>query len=282
MRGRLLAGGAVAVALALQVVSGPWLARTTAGRDGEDALLYLPNGQHLQVLSLGRQALLADAIYLWAIQYYSNYEREDRYRYVRHVFGDVIAELDPQYIDPYWIGALILTTEARDLDAGLELLERGMAANPDEWILPYLAGWECYNFGAYERAQDYFDRAAVVPGAPPVVLRLRAGMVSKAGDLQGAIRMWREVLEDPRSDEASRAIARRRIRDLTVRADVEQLESVVARFRNRNGRPPRSLDELVRTGYLPFVPTDPDGRPYRLDPDSGRVASGAARLLGDR
>src|SRR3972149_5776995 len=66
-------------------------------------LLYLPNGKYLRAVSLGHPGLMADLFYLWAIQYYSDYERGDRYRYVEHVFGSVIGELDPHYVDPYWL-----------------------------------------------------------------------------------------------------------------------------------------------------------------------------------
>ena len=90
---------------------------------GSKDLLYMPNGKYLKAISLGHAPLVADFVYLWAIQYYSDYDRGDRYRYVEHVFGDVIGELDPGYTDPYWLGALILTTEAQDLEAGLRLLE---------------------------------------------------------------------------------------------------------------------------------------------------------------
>ena len=117
-----------------------------AGRGNKD-LLYMPNGKYLKAISLGHAPLLADFVYLWAIQYYSDYTQADRYRYVEHVFGDVIAELDPGYIDPYWLGAVILTTEGKDEEAGLRLLDRGFEKNPSAWILPFLAGWECERFG---------------------------------------------------------------------------------------------------------------------------------------
>ena len=76
---------------------------------GEQQLLYLPSGQYLRVASLGHPSVVADFVYLWAIQYYSNYEREDRFRYVEHIFGSVIPELDPRYMDTYSLGTLILT-----------------------------------------------------------------------------------------------------------------------------------------------------------------------------
>lgn len=143
------------------------LADIDAATSGSKDLLYMPNGKYLKAISLGHAPLLADFVYLWAIQYYSDYNQADRYRYVEHVFGDVIAELDPGYIDPYWLGALILTTEGKDEEAGLRLLDRGFEENPSEWILPFLAGWECERFGQFDRAAAYFDRAAKVPGAPP-------------------------------------------------------------------------------------------------------------------
>lgn len=276
---RLAVAAILLVACTVQILSGERLERLLGDRDDTERLLYLPNGKYLRALSMGQSALLADAIYLWAIQYYADYGREDRYLLVEHIFGDVIAGLDPQYVDAYWIGALILTTEARDLDAGLRLLDQGMAANPDKWILPYLAGWECHSFGRYEQAAEYFDRAAAVPDAPAVVLRLRAGMTAEAGDLEEAYRLWLEVLEDPRSDPASIAVAERRVRDLRVRIELAQLQSIVDAFRNRYGRAPRSIEELVGNGYLAEVPLDPSGEPYAIE--DGRPIS-SMRLLGGK
>ena len=61
----------------------------------------------------------------------AHYEPEGRYRYVEHVFDRVITELDPRYIDAYWLGSLILILEGEDLDAGLRLLSKGAEHNPD-------------------------------------------------------------------------------------------------------------------------------------------------------
>lgn len=246
----------------------------------EAAMLYLPNGSFLEAASLGQTSLAASAIYLWAIQYYSDYDRVDRYRWVEHVFRDVIARLDPRYVDPYWIGALILSVEAHDLDGALRLLDDGIHNNPENWILPYLAGWECERAGQHKRAAEYFDLAASVPGAPPKMLRLRAGMMTRAGDLEEALRRWRDVLDDPRSDESSRAIASRQIRDLTIRVDLAAIDEAVEAYRRAHGSPPRRLTDLVRAGLLAEVPLDPDGDPYDLDATSGRATTRASRVLG--
>ncbi len=278
---RLIVVLIVTLAVTVSVISGARLERMRSDERPGQELLYLPNGKYLRVASLGQAPLLADMLYLWAIQFYSNYEREDRFLYVEHVFGEVIAELDPHYVDPYMLGAMILAVEAGDLEAALRLLDRGFANNPHEWWLPFQAGWECYHAGRYKRAREYFDTAADVPGAPPIARRMIAGMAFKEGEMRLAIRLWREVLENPDSDEHSIGVARRQIDRLSVAADVQELQQAVDRFRNENLRFPRSLAEMLSSSYIDRLPRDPNGRSYHYDPRTGRVSSARERILGD-
>lgn len=247
---------------------------------GEKPLLYLPNGKYLKVASLGHSGLAADLVYLWAIQYYSDYERQDRFTYVEHVFGKVIPELDPNYLDPYSLGALIMIVEKKDLEAGLALLEQGIRANPDKWVLPYLAAWECYHHGEYKRAAAFMDIAIANPDAPDYLQRNQAGFVEMSGDLHASYRMWREIYEDPESDDHAKGVAERQMRDLHVRIDLENLNSALETFRGRYGRPPGSLDALVRAGLLDYLPLDPDGNPYPYDSFTGKVLRSSGQVLG--
>ncbi len=250
------------------------------GTSADEELLYLPNGKHLKIMSLGHANLLADGIYLWAIQYYSNYERKQRQRYVEHIFGDVITELDPRYVDAYWLGALIMIVENHDLEAGLRLLEKGIERNPEQWILPYLAAWECFHGKQFSRAAAFFEQAAAIPGAPGVVRRMRAGMMTKVGSLREALALWRAILGDSASDSLSLVIAKRKIQELETRLDVETLQAAVDRFRKENGRYPSRLGELERRRYIRVLPLTSDGRPYRYDAETGTVSSKAGRMLG--
>ncbi|HEX4824905.1 MAG TPA: hypothetical protein VFV19_11405 [Candidatus Polarisedimenticolaceae bacterium] len=274
----VLAALFAASAILAATARGRLVALEDRGR-GSEELLYLPNGKYLRAVSLGHASTVADFVYLWAIQYYSDYDRADRYRYVKQVFGEVIGELDPAYTDPYWLGALILTTEAGDLEGGLALLDTGFAKDPSAWILPFLAGWECDRVGQYDRAARYFDRAAHAPGAPRELFRLEAGMTARGGKLRDALAQWRSVLDDPRNDEGARAIATRQIRTLTVRADIEDLDAAIASYRARSGAPPKRLSELVQAGFMTSIPLDPNGEPYVYDPSTGKVTSAAGRLL---
>src|SRR2546428_4356914 len=179
------------------------LAVTVQGRiEGErrsgsvHPLLYLPSGKHLTVMALVFDGLVADVLYLWSIQYYGNYDIRDRYDYLERIYDQVITELDPHYLDPYLIGALIMTTEARQPEMALRLLDKGVERNPDQWIIPFEAGFLCYDdVHGYRRAAGYFEKALRIPGVHPLARRLYAEMYNRAGDKRTSLPEWSEVYQ---------------------------------------------------------------------------------------
>ena len=94
------------------------------------SIIYIPSGKFLKYATFGYRALAADAIYLWAIQYFSTPTIDDRFDHLDHIFA-IINELDPRYQDPYEVGALIAVQEARNPAAAFAILDRGAANNPD-------------------------------------------------------------------------------------------------------------------------------------------------------
>jgi len=274
VRGRhALAAIGVLVPLAGAVWSGSRLGSAGLETPTAAQVLYLPSGRYLKVVSLGYSSVMADAIYIWSIQYYSNYGRADRFTYLEHIYGNVITELDPHYIDPYLIGSLIMSFEAHDNEMALRLLDKGIAANPDEWILPFEAGYTCYNsLHDYTRAAAYFERAMKIPGAPSAIRRMRAEMYNKMGDKRASLGYWKEVLGQADNDYV-RDVASRHVHDLTIEVDVEELSKAVAAYRARHGANPPSLTALEIGGFIRGEPVDPDGKPYRYDPSTGEVSS---------
>ena len=130
----------------------------------ESQALYLPSGKYLKITSFGFPED-ADLIYIWSIQYYSHQDAAERFKYLEHIYTNVISELDPLYVDPYLVGAMIMSMEANDDEMALWLLDKGIAANPDEWILAFNAGL-CYDrLKDYPRAVHYFELAVESPGA---------------------------------------------------------------------------------------------------------------------
>jgi len=251
----------------------------SASRPAGSHLLYLPSGKYLRAIAPGYRELLADVVYLWSIQYYSSYDAGDRYKYLDHVYSNVITELDPRYEDPYLIGALIMTMEAGDLEMGLRLLDKGIAANPSDWLLAFEAGFYCYDtLHDYPRAARYFERAMKVPGVHPLVARLRAEMYDRSGDRRASWKYWLEICQSG-SDEYTRQVACRHVHDLKIQIDVEELQSAVNAYAAARGANPPSLEALADAGFVERVPRDSEGSAYLYNRATGKVRTVAHPLL---
>jgi len=245
-------------------------------------LLYLPSGRSLKALTFGYEGLVADLIYIWSIQYYSNYQIQDRYEYLDQIYRRVIAELDPHFIDPYLVGSMIMSVEANRDDLALKLLDAGTRNNPREWILPFQAGFLCYNkLHDYACARDNFQRAQAIPGAPAPARRLFAEMYNRLGDKRTSLKYWAEI-HDTADSGYVRQVSWMHVHDLRLEVDLDDLNALVQRYRESHGSLPGSLRDLVRAGLLDAVPVDPDGNPYTLSPETGIVRSQARRLLQGR
>ncbi|MBN2199080.1 MAG: hypothetical protein JW747_04450 [Candidatus Aminicenantes bacterium] len=236
------------------------------------SLRFLPSGRTLKAVSLGYSSLLADVIYIWAIQYYSDPSIDDRFSRLDHIFG-VISDLDPKYSEPYLIGALIAAYEARDPGLALKVLDGAMEKNPDDWIYPFEAGhYAQMMMKDFPLAQDYYRRAMELPGAPDIAKRLYANALFRSEDFGSAWETWLEVYRTA-PDERIRKIASNHLYQVKAALDIRRIDEAVARFRDRFGRPPLSLEQLVRAGLLETLPRDLDDTPYVYDPETGETTT---------
>jgi tetratricopeptide (TPR) repeat protein len=216
-------------------------------------------------------------VYLWSIQYYGNYPGGVRYDYLLQIYDRVITELDPRFRDAYVLGAAILSVEAHRPEDAIRLLDKGMRANPEDWMLPFEAGFVAYHdLRDYNRAASYFAIAIARPGVHPVVRRFHAEMFHRAGDRDTSRRYWEEILRTADTDYL-RGVAARHVRDLTVEIDLANLRQAIEAYTRAHGSRPSELRDLVRGGELRALPVDPDGRPYAYDRDSGGVARSRGR-----
>lgn len=235
-------------------------------------VLYLPSGKYLEYASLGYSTVLADILYLWSIQYTTDVNTPDRFDKVEHMYR-VITDLDPRYPDPYQVGAMTMVYEMNNLPMAFRLLDRGIERIPDNWSIPMDAGFYAYMQGGdYDRAIRYFDTALARPGAPSLLLRLRADMYSRKGDRQTARDVWGEVYRTA-PDERTRRIAYNHYFDLTQDVDLESLRNAIAIYARSWGHHPASLERLVSDGFLRGLPRNLDDQEYRYDPRSGEVFS---------
>ncbi len=235
------------------------------------SIIYIPSGKFLKHATFGYSSLVADLVYLWAIQYYSTLTIVDRYQNLEHIFS-IIAELDPRYQDPYEVGALIAVYEARDLELAYKILDLGLAKNPGQWIFPFQAGHYAQMAKDYETAKKYYGKTMRIPGAPDIAKRLYAAAGFITMDLKTSWDTWREIHETS-PDERTKKIAEKHLYRVKSAMDIAILREAIAKFKERYRRNPEELEELVQARLLPSLPNDLDGKDYVYDKEKGEASA---------
>ena len=237
--------------------------RTAVAR--AEQLAYLPKGDYLKLAVLGYRQVVADLIWLQAVQHIGAKRDTQRgYSWTYHAV-DVLTDLDPTFVPPYQATGLFLGVLAGRQEEGLAILNKGSRHNPLIWQLPFLAGYISY----YERcdaaaAGEYFRVAAQVPGAPAYLPQLAARMTVESGDSTAALefldRFSRSV-----TDERLRESLLRRMKEIVQEQDLRFLEASIRRYRARYGQGPAKLEDLMLHGIISQLPEDPLGGHYEIE-----------------
>jgi len=234
------------------------------------SIIYIPSGKYLKYACFGHSSLLADLIYIWAIQYFSNYSVPERFQYLTHVFS-IISELDSGYLDPYQIGALIAIYDARDFDTAMDILEIGLKKNPEQWIFPWQAGhYAQMLLKDFELAKKYYQTAMEIEGSPPILKRLYANAVYELGDYHTAWENWLEIYNSS-DDERVKKIASNHLYRTKAAMDIQKIKDALKEYQGKFNRFPEKLTDLVTSGFIESVPQDLDGQDYVYESDTGEV-----------
>ncbi|KPK69721.1 hypothetical protein AMJ87_09990 [candidate division WOR_3 bacterium SM23_60] len=226
-------------------------------------LMYFPSGIAVRALSVGMYAPLADLIWLRFIQYYGEHRMTDeRFELMYHIL-DILTTLDTRFVYAYTLGGLMLTHDAERPDQAETLLRKGMLHNPDDWRYPWMHAFINYVFlKDYDVARTYFSLSSRKPGAPEMTKRWAAFVIyKKLGDLETALQLWRELYNATENPE-EKEIALVYITRIQMELDLKNMNQQIVRFTNDRGRVPVSLRELVTSGYLDSIPTEPHGERF--------------------
>ena len=176
--------------------------------------------------------------------------------------------LDPQFLEPYYYGALILPT--LDPDDAITLLNQGIAANPGEWRLYQHLGYIYWQRGDYNRASDVYAAGARIPGVPSWMMAMSARMKAEGGASQAAREMYTHLAEAS-GDPTVKQMVNAQLMRLDSLEERDQIRRVLADYTNRSGHCVTSWKEIsgpLRTAGLPIdasgSPLDPTNVPYRL------------------
>ena len=250
-----------------------------------ERILYLQSGKAADRLALSFDSVAADVYWIRAIQHFGrdskDLSRAKRFELLYPLL-DLTTTLDPQFLIAYRFGQFFLSMPAPTgpgrVDQAIALLEKGLKFNPDRWTLAHdLAFLHYFHTGDFNAAADWFTRAAALPKAPSWLKTLAATTRATGGNRAGA----RQLLHELRGSEENyiRTAAERLLQQLDALDAVDALTGAVRLFRDRHGRNPASLQELVTARIVTGVLLDQYGVPVAYDPAKGEVAIGPTSPL---
>lgn len=188
---------------------------------------------------------------------------EGSYPILARVHTDV-ALLNPAHEDNYYLATAILPWQG-ELKATQLVLSQAIASRHQDVLPPFFYAFNQWYFlhdvpGAVrhlhlaaERERDEGNRVAL--------LGMVAGWSESGHDRHIAIVILKAMAEQSRHPQVREYLLQR----VGRLVQLDELEQAVALFRQRQGRAPHVLEELVHAGLIIRVPRDPLGKAFRID-----------------
>jgi tetratricopeptide (TPR) repeat protein len=234
--------------------------------------LVLRSGPMLKAMSLEYAPLLADLYWTRVVQYYGDkHARHDENLELLWPLLDVTTTLDPNLLVAYRFGSMFLS-EPRPGGAGrpdlaIDLINRGIRANPDYWRLYEDLGFIYYfELNDFQKASAAFLEGSKNPAAFLWMKVLAAKVMEEGESSETSAFLWSEIYNSTKDPQIKKNAASH-LQLLQVDADCKNLDAIVADFEKRTGQPPKAMHDLVSARLLARSPVDPLGFPYVLGAD---------------
>ncbi len=230
----------------------------------------VPAPKYLQLMRGGFKSLLADFYYIRGIldlsESFNDYSQ--RVDWLLDNFRAAVY-LDPQLIQAYFFGGMVVVREKKEIKKGIAFLEEGLTLSPWSWEIPYWIGFDYYQLGDYLKAIEYYKKAGKFAEAPNFLKSNPAMLYYKAGKAGLGIMYLEGLLESIKDEKQFEWIELK----LNWLKGIVILEQGIGRYQKQYGRLPKNIKEMVSAGIINQVPVDPFGQGYYLDPESGEIKS---------
>jgi tetratricopeptide (TPR) repeat protein len=240
-----------------------------AALSGERDDVLLSSGKLLKIMSLEYAPLMADFYWTRVVQFYGN----------KHVRGnanmeelwpllDITTTLDPNLLPAYRFGAIFLSqhapTGAGRPDMAVQLIQRGIKANPEYWRLYEDLGFVYYfDLKDYPKASEAFLEGSKQPHALVWMKVMAAKIATEGESYQTSFFLWNDIYTTT-TDPQIKENAKVHLQLLRAKEDCKQIDLLADDYEKRFGRRPKRVEELVRAGLLRGMPADPLGYAYEF------------------
>jgi hypothetical protein len=253
----------------------------------EQDQLVVRSGMLLKLMSLEYAPLLADLYWTRVVQYYGDKRvRHDANLEMLWPLLDITTTLDPNLIAAYRFGSTFLAEPAPGgagrPDLAVEVLNRGIRANPEYWRLYEDLGFVYYfDLKDYRKASKAFLEGSKNPNAFIWMRVLAARVVEQGETRETSVFLWNEIYNSA-SNPQIKQNALTHLQLLRAQADCEQLDAIAQEYEKRAKRRPTTLRDLVNAGLLPRPAVDPLGFVYVFNSDGKAQLNPASPLFKDQ
>lgn len=186
---------------------------------------------------------------------------------------DSASTLDPQFLTIYSYGASVLP--AINSQKAIHLLEKGIAANPDEWRLYNNLGYIYWQLKNYPRASELYAGGANKPNAPAFMKQMSVSMQAQGGSRDFALQIYRQMFETAEDGQTKTFAGLRYLQTLSL-DERDAVQETLQTFKKQNNRCADDWREIfpqlktirIKNASLNFdkdsSPVDPSGIPYYL------------------
>jgi len=229
----------------------------------------------VKAMSLEYAPLLADIYWTRAVQYYGNkHMRGQANLELLWPLLDITTTLDPNLLVAYRFGAMFLSQAAPGgagrPDLAVQLIQRGIQANPEYWRLYEDLGFVYYfDLKDYQKASEAFLEGSKRPNAQIWMKVMAARIAAEGESFETSAFLWQDIYNST-ADPTIKKNAELHLRLLRVREDCKHLDALADEYAKRYAKRPTRMNELVWAGLLPGIPADPLGFAYIFS-DEGKA-----------
>ena len=246
--------------------------KPTRGQRGE---LFVPRPDVARLTALGFDALISDYYWLQAVQRVGASTHPTGLAPLIGRLIDVVTTLNPWVGHPYRFAAVWMIDSPESVRQANHLLERGVAAHPDDWRNHFYLGFNHFFYlEDVESAVGALERAIELRGAPVYLKRLVARLKAQKDGLETSAAFLQELVRDTKSPR-ERAKYERALDEIETERRARWLDQAHAEFRQRFGRNIESVEDLTR-GPDPVrdrIPPEPHGWEWVVHPKRGHIYS---------
>jgi len=217
-------------------------------------LLFFPSGKFIKGIASGYDNIFSDFLYIRGAVYYGKHKFTDNsFPYLYHIF-DVVTTLDRRFVRAYTVGAFLLYDDARSFSQSMELLDKGIYSNPDEWWIPFVKAFILYLKKDYKKAAKWFYISSLNEKDSDFSLKFQTWCLEKSHGLEMTIEFWQNLYNKSKSQW---------MKEKAIKGIAKVIAGQIQKFTKDKGRLPVSIVELKKNGYLPYIPSL-DNKPFRI------------------